>query len=96
MFESNDFPMTEEGKEVDHSESIDIIRSLMGYITGIKGDQKNRDISLIDVIIDFSFKNNLDVQTVGDIISEDEYFKSFIEKDCADRNIIKNDSIKEW
>lgn len=96
MFESNDFPMTEEGRVISSSDSIDVIHALMNYIIGIKKDQQNKDISLIDVIIDFSFKNDLDVQTVGDIISEDEYFKSFIEKDCANRNIIKNKSINEW
>lgn len=97
MFQSDDFPMSDEGKNVEEKDHADIIRNLLSYIHGIKKDSSNKHISLIDIIVDFSFKTNIDVQTIGDIISQDEYFKSFIEKDCQVRNIVKKENdIQEW
>lgn len=95
-FESDDFPMIEVGQNINEWEEPVIVRKIMEHIHNVKSNG-SKDISLLDIIVDFSFKNDLDVQTVGDIISEDEYFKSFIEKDCKMHNIIKNERASdEW
>lgn len=56
-----------------------LINEIMNFIIKIK--KKDPDQSLIDIIYDYSFKNEIDIELIGDAISEDVYFKSFIEKD---------------
>ena len=59
-----------------------IISELMEYINVKKQSGINDNASLLDIIMDFCFKKELDVEMVGDAIQSDIYFKSFIEKDC--------------
>lgn len=73
-----------------------IVNDVMKYIEKIKsgGDES----SLIEIIMDYCIKNDTPVELVGDAISNDVYFKSFIEKDCELHKIFKteNNSIDEW
>jgi len=52
------------------------------------------ELSLIDIIFDFSFQYDIAVECVGDAINDDIYFKSFIAKDCELHNNIKNET--DW
>lgn len=56
-----------------------LVHDIIEHIDNIKKTDKS--ISLLDIIIDFSFKRDISVECIGDAISEDVYFKSFIEKD---------------
>jgi hypothetical protein len=74
-----------------------LVHDILKYIERIKCREDTKDISIIEVIMDYTFKNNLDISTVGDAISSDEHFKSFIEKDCRFRNSSGSvDTIGEW
>jgi hypothetical protein len=63
-----------------------LVNEVMMYISEIK--EEDPSLSLIDIIFNYCFKFNLDVELVGDAISSDVYFKSFIEADCQHHNII--------
>ncbi len=69
-----------------------LVKEVMIYIDKLK-KQKNtsEEVSLVDIIMEFSFQNNLDVELVGDAIASDVYFKSFIEKDCELHRIFLTD-----
>ena len=75
-----------------------IVQAVMKYIDEVKS--QGSDAALIDIITDFCFKNNLEVELVGDAISSDVYFKSFIEKDCQLHRYFRVDGdaeqLDEW
>jgi hypothetical protein len=74
-----------------------IVNNLIKYIQKIKETEKT--ISLVDIIMDYCFKFNIEIELIGDAISSDLYFKSFIEKDCEINKIFKtkkNINIDEW
>lgn len=77
-----------------------LIANLMEYIDTIKKKECVRECSLIDIIMDYSFRNSIDVELVGDAIRSDVYFKSFVEKDCEIHGIIKTQKpiqvLEEW
>ena len=64
-----------------------LIMEVMEYIKEVK--TKDPKMSLVDIIIDFSKKQNIDLELLGDAISEDEYLKLFIEKDCVHHDIFR-------
>ena len=65
-----------------------VVRNIIEYIDDIKKEEKH--MSLLDIIIDYSFKTGIDLQVIGDAIASDVYFKSFIEKDCESKKILKS------
>jgi hypothetical protein len=65
-----------------------LVNEVMKYISEMKVEDPS--LSLIDIIFNYCFKFNLDVELVGDAINSDVYFKSFIEKDCQHHNVIRN------
>lgn len=73
-----------------------LVSEVMKYIELIK--TKEKDTSLIDIIYDFCFKNSIEIELVGDAISNDVYFKSFIEKDCQLHRYFKTEAqtLDEW
>lgn len=75
-----------------------LVNEIMQYISTVK--EQDPDAALIDIIFDYSFRFNVDVELVGDAISTDVYFKSFIEKDCQMRKILQTDKdaeeLGEW
>lgn len=75
-----------------------IITGLLKYIDEIKKLDNTKECALIDIIMDYSSKQNIDVEVIGDAVRSDEYFKSFIESDCLSRNIILSDkqSLENW
>ena len=72
-----------------------LVNKIMKYVEKVK--EVDKDLSIIDIILDFSIKNNVDYETIGDAISSDVYFKSFIEKDCELHKIFKSETNnEEW
>jgi hypothetical protein len=73
-----------------------IIHEVMQHIEHIK--KRESDSSLLDIIYDYCFQNNIPVEVVGDAISTDVYFKSFIQKDCELHNIFRTEknTLDEW
>lgn len=73
-----------------------LVHDVMLYIEKVK--QSENDDNLLDIIMDYCDKHNVSEETVGDAISSDVYFKSFIEKDCEMHKIFRTekDSLDEW
>ena len=73
-----------------------IINDLMKHIEMIKS--KDKHCSLIEIIMDFSMKNGLEPELVGDAIHSDVYLKSFIHKDCQLHGMFKteNEALDVW
>jgi len=73
-----------------------LIKQVMEHIEKVKETEK--DTPLLDIIYDFCFKNDIEVEKVGDAIASDVYFKSFIEKDCELHRMIstENNKLEEW
>ena len=65
-----------------------LIRDIINFINDIK--EKDHELSLVDIILEFCFKYDVDIELIGDAISTDAYFKSFIEKDCELHKIFKS------
>jgi len=70
-FDSNDYPI--------------LVNEVMTYV--IERKEKNRQAPILELISDFCLKFDYPLVLVGDAISEDFYFKSLIESDCAFHNI---------
>ncbi len=83
-------------KEISDEEYSILVLSVIKHIEQVK--TKDSDISLIDIIYDYCFKNNVEPEMVGDAISNDIYFKSFISKDCENNNMLKKNikKSKDW
>lgn len=99
LFSCDDYPMGEGRVKVNEEEYPFIVRDIMEYIDEIKSKETGGfHAALLDIILDFAFKRGFDIEAVGDAIADDQYFKSFIEKDCELHNIIKSDSLQmeDW
>lgn len=53
-----------------------LIKDCLEYILKVKRD--NNDSEIVDIIVDFCFKNDINPEEMGDAISQDEYFKQLI------------------
>lgn len=68
-----------------------LINDIMSYIERIKMVKGQKVTpSLTEIIMDYSLKKDIPIEMIGDAIASDEYFKSFIMKDCE---VIEED---EW
>ena len=52
--------------------------------------EQDKDISLLDLIMEYSMRKSLDLDLIGDAISTDIYLKNLIEKDLEYHNFITN------
>ena len=75
-----------------------IIAELLKYIDEIKNNDEKKECALIDIIMDFAHKQNIDVEVIGDAVRSDVYLSSFIESDCLSRHIILSEkqSLDNW
>lgn len=71
-----------------------LVHDIMKYIEMNKNNDRN--ISLMDIMLDYSVKKDVSVEMIGDAIASDEYFKSFIEKDCEMHRIILSEKQEDW
>lgn len=93
LFETDEY-MMEEGKiDISEEQYPYLINDIIKYIDEIKKNDKSA--VLIDIILDYTFKNGIDISAISDAINSDEYFKSFIEKDCESRNILKHKTVED-
>jgi hypothetical protein len=93
LFETDEY-MMEEGKiDISEEQYPYLINDIIKYIDEIKKNDKSA--VLIDIILDYTFKNGIDISAISDAITSDEYFKSFIEKDCESRNILKHKTVED-
>ena len=61
-----------------------ILNTLLKYIISIK--EQDKETSIMDLILEFSMRNSLDIELIGDAISTDEYFKNILTKDLEMNN----------
>lgn len=61
-----------------------MLNELLNFIIKIK--ENDKETSIMDLILEYSMRNSLDLELVGDAISTDEYFKNIIEKDLEFHN----------
>ena len=74
-----------------------LVNDVLKYIEEIKISDNYENESLIEIIVQYSLNNKIDIRLIGDAISEDEYFKSFIKSDCEFRgsmDVVSN--FMEW
>ena len=73
-----------------------LVNEVMKHIELVK--KKDPSAALLDIIYDFAFRNDIEPELVGDAISADVYFKSFIQKDCEMHRILQSDNptMGEW
>lgn len=93
-------------KNINSGENLEkvypfLINDLMKYIEIIKesfSKNDNQGVSLVDIILEYSIKNDISVELIGDAIFSDEYFKSFVKKDCELYNVILTDkkTLEDW
>jgi hypothetical protein len=65
-----------------------LLNELLKYLTEKK--EQDKDISLLDLIMEYSMRKSLDLDLIGDAISTDIYLKNLIEKDLEYHNFITN------
>jgi hypothetical protein len=58
----------------------ELTKQLLEYIMEIRSETP--DTPLVEIITDYCFKNDIEPEMAGDAISQDFYFKQFIETDC--------------
>ena len=61
-----------------------LLNTLLKYIISIK--EKDKETSIMDLILEYSMRNSLDIELIGDAISTDEYLKNVIAKDLEMNN----------
>ncbi len=72
-----------------------LLNELLKYLTEKK--EQDKDISLLDLIMEYSMRNSVDLDLIGDAISTDIYLKNLIEKDLEYHNFITNKNKNlEW
>lgn len=69
----------EKTRLIDEDSYPILLNNIMQYITKMKQDPNNKDLTLVDIIVNFSIKENISVELIGDAIKDDEYFKQFLE-----------------
>lgn len=82
-------------RDYTEDEYPELINELMKHIINIKSSDP--DMAILDIIYDYSFKHELPVELVGDAVSTDVYFKSFVESDYQMRlSKPSQNRIDEW
>ena len=74
----------------------DILNLLLKKIALVK--ETDKDIAIVDIIMDFCVEESVELDMVSDAISDDQYFKELLELDCKNRGILKSEKKKldEW
>lgn len=71
-----------------------LINSILKYIKYVKDKEKN--INLLEIIMDYSIKNNIELEYIGDAISTDNHFKTLFQKDLELYKYFKTEKSEEW
>ena len=71
-----------------------LLSELISFIDKLKNNDKEKVLSVVDMIIEFAHKYDFEIDLIGEAISSDEFFKEYIKKDCEARNIIPTNITK--
>lgn len=66
-----------------------LINILLKRIKEVK--TQDNTLSFMDILMDYSLKNNIELEYIGDAISTDEYFKALLQKDLEKTKFIKTE-----
>ena len=61
-----------------------LLNKILKYIIKVK--EFDKETSMLDLILEYSMRNSLDIELVGDAISTDDYFKNILQKDLEINN----------
>ena len=61
-----------------------LLNKILKYIIKVK--ESDKETSMLDLILEYSMRNSLDIELIGDAISTDEYFKNILQKDLEMNN----------
>lgn len=71
-----------------------ILNKLLKFIIKIK--ESDKEISIIDIIMDFSLKKGYELELLGDVISTDVQLKDAIEYDLQKHNYTEKNISFDW
>jgi hypothetical protein len=70
----------------------ELLKRVFSYIIDIK--KKDSSVSAVEAITNFCFSNDIEVDYIGSLIHESEWFKNFVASDCV---FMENENkIEEW
>ncbi len=75
------------------SEYPSILNKLLKYIVNIK--EKDKDICILDIVLEYCMKEGQELELIGDVISTDEYLKKCIDYDLNKHHYSKSNIILE-
>lgn len=73
-----------------------LIKDILEYIEVIKKSKYYSGESLVEIITQYALDNKIDIRLIGDAISEDEYFKTFIKHDAEHHGYLEKEISEEW
>ena len=72
-----------------------LLNKLLKYIIKVK--EVDKEISIMDLLLEYSMRNSLDLELIGDAISTDEYFKNIVQKDMELNNYTSEKKVNyDW
>ena len=72
-----------------------LLNKLLKYIIKVK--EVDKEISIMDLLLEYSMRNSLDLELIGDAISTDEYFKNIVQKDMEVNNYTSEKKVNyDW
>ena len=71
----------------------ELINNVIKYITTMKSKYGSDKISAFDLVYDYAFKNDIEVEELGDAIYDNEELKKLIECDLPKR---KSNRVDDW
>lgn len=94
MINENDIIIAKNEK-TEHEVYPILLNKLLKYIIKIK--EEDKEISIMDLLLEYSMRNSLDLELIGDAISTDEYFKSIVQKDMEVNNYTSEKKVNyDW
>lgn len=63
-----------------------LVSNVIKFIETCKMSENDKDVALVDMIMEYCFKNEVPPEMMGDAIKNDVHFQSFIAQDCIDQN----------
>ena len=72
-----------------------LLNKLLKYIIKVK--EVDKEISIMDLLLEYSMRNSLELELIGDAISTDEYFKNIVQKDMEVNNYTSEKKVNyDW
>ena len=74
--------------EISDTVYAKIVNDVLKFV--LKEKTKDSSLPIVDLITSYCFKKNLEIEMVGDAISQDFYFKQLIDRD------LKAQAFQSW